>query len=223
MKVSDALANRRSVRAFTDQTVPIETVETVFKTASRAPSGGNVQPWKIVILSQDSLARFKELMARRLNGEAHPGGEAPEYAVYPPKLKEPYRTARFEVGEDMYGLLGIGRDEKQKRLEWFANNFQFFGAPAAAFCFVDRIMGPPQWSDLGMYLQSAMLLFEEQGLSTCSQECWSVYPKTVGEFCDIPEDWMLFCGMAIGYADDTHPVNNLKTKRLDTSDWLKTI
>ena len=113
----------------------------VFEAASRAPSGGNVQPWKIVILCGEKLDNFKALMRERLSGKPHPEGEASEYSVYPSKIKEPYRTARFEVGEEMYGLLGIPREDKAKRLEWFANNYQFFGAPAAAFCFVDRVMG----------------------------------------------------------------------------------
>ena len=223
MKVSDALEERMSVRAFTSQTVPLETLTRVFEKSARAPSGGNLQPWHIVILAGEKLDEFKELMRKRLAGEPHPEGEAAEYAVYPSNLKEPYRTARYEVGEEMYGLLGIGRDEKPKRLEWFANNYQFFGAPAAAFCFVDRIMGPPQWSDLGMYLQSVMLLFQEEGIDTCPQECWSTHPKTVHDFCEMPEELMLFCGMAIGYRDPDHPVNQLRTKRLPSSDWLKVL
>ncbi len=223
MKVSDAVKNRISTRAFQDTPVSLKTVQTVFEEAARSPSGGNVQPWKIVILSEEKLPELKELMTRRLAGDAHPEGEAPEYAVYPSKLKEPYRTARFEVGEDMYGLLGISRDEKPKRLEWFGNNFQFFGAPAAAFCFVDRDMGPPQWSDLGMYLQTAMLLFQEHGIDTCAQECWSFYPRTISEFCETPDEWMLFCGLAIGYKDENHPVNALRTKRLPTDEWLKVL
>jgi len=221
MKVSEAVQNRISARAFTEKAVPQDIIEKVFKDAARSPSGGNVQPWKIVILKEDALKELKALMARRLNGETHPDGEAPEYAVYPSKLKEPYRTARFEVGEDMYGLLGISREEKPKRLEWFGNNFQFFGASSAAFCFVDRDMGPPQWSDLGMYLQTVMLLFQENGVDTCAQECWSFYPKTIAEFCKTPDEWMLFCGMAIGYRDTAHPVNSLRTNRLPADDWLK--
>lgn len=221
MKVSEALDARSSIRAFNNDPVSRDLLVDVFKQASRAPSGGNVQPWKIVIVEGDKLDSFKELMRKRLSGEPHPDGEVPEYQVYPEKLKEPYRTARFEVGEDMYGLLGISREDKQKRLEWFANNYQFFGAPAAAFCFVDRVMGPPQWSDLGMFLQSVMLLFQEHGVDTCAQECWSIYPNTVSDFCAVPAEWMLFCGMAIGYRDRDHPVNALRTKRLPTDSWLK--
>ena len=84
-------------------------------------------------------------------------------------------------------------------------------------------MGPPQWSDLGMYLQSVMLLFQEEGIDTCPQECWAMYPKTIHEFCEAPDELMLFCGMAIGYKDNKHPVNKLKTKRLDSSEWLKVL
>ena len=223
MKVSEALEARMSVRAFTEKPVSVEILTEVFEAASRAPSGGNVQPWKIVILCGEKLDSFKALMRKRLSGEPHSEGEAPEYYVYPSKIKEPYRTARFEVGEEMYGLLGIPREDKAKRLEWFANNYQFFGAPAAAFCFVDRVMGPPQWSDLGMYLQSAMLLFQEKGIDTCAQEVWSTHPKTVGEFCEMPEELMLFCGMSIGYRDEEHPVNQLRTKRLPVEEWLKVL
>ncbi len=223
MKVSEALEARISVRAFKDDPVPLDVLVRVFERAGRAPSGGNMQPWKIIVLEGEKLRAFKTLMRKRLGGEVHPQGDAPEYQVYPDKLKEPYRTARYEVGEDMYGLLGIAREEKQKRREWFANNFQFFGAPAAAFCFFDRVMGPPQWSDLGMYLQSAMLLFQEEGVDTCAQECWSMYPKTVAEHCEVSEEWMLFCGLAIGYRDSDHPVNALRTKRLPNEDWLRVL
>lgn len=221
MKVSQALQSRMSVRAFTDKQIPIETTKRVFELAARAPSGSNLQPWRIVILSPEKLAQLNTIMESRMAGQPHPEGDKQEYQIHPDNLKEPYRTSRYEIGEDMYSLLGITRDEKPKRREWFANNFRFFGAPAAAFCFVDKIMGPPQWSDLGMYLQSAMLLFQEEGIDTCPQECWAMYPQTIREFCEMPDELMLFCGMAIGYKDETHPVNKLKSKRLESKDWLK--
>jgi nitroreductase len=223
MKVSQALESRMSVRAFTDKSVPVETVKRVLEKAARSPSGSNLQPWRIVVLSPEKLAALNTLMKKRLSGEANPNGDAQEYQIHPDNLKEPYRTSRYEVGEDMYALLQISRDEKPKRREWFANNFRFFGAPAAAFCFVDRIMGPPQWSDLGMYLQSVMLLFQEEGIDTCPQECWAMYPKTIHEFCEMPDELMLFCGMAIGYKDENHPVNQLKSKRMNSEDWLKVL
>lgn len=210
-----------SVRAFTDKPVPVDVVKNVFEKAARAPSGSNLQPWRMVILTPQKLSQLNDLMALRLAGTANPKGDEQEYKIHPENLKEPYRTSRYQVGEEMYSYLGISREEKPKRREWFANNFRFFGAPAAAFCFVDRIMGPPQWSDLGMYLQSAMLLFQEEGMDTCPQECWAMYPRTIHEFCEMPDELMLFCGMAIGYKDEKHPVNKLKTQRLKSEEWLK--
>ncbi|MCB1385595.1 MAG: nitroreductase [Nitratireductor sp.] len=223
MEVTTAVEKRRSVRAFTSE--PVETARLVecLAKAARAPSGGNVQPWKIALLNGAATERFRALMERRLAGEAHPEGEAVEYQVYPPKLIEPYRTARFEVGEEMYGLLGIEREDKAGRRGWFANNYRLFGAPAVAFCFMDRIMLPPQWADCGMFLQTFMLLLEEAGLQSCPQEAWSNYPRTVAEFCGVPDDWMLFCGIAIGHEDTGHPVNALRTRRLPTEDWLKIV
>ncbi len=166
---------------------------------------------------------FAEIMAQRMAGEPFPGGEGPEYDVYPASMIEPYRTARFEVGEDMYSLLQIPREDKDARREWFAENYRFFGAPAAVFCFFDRMMGPPQWSDLGMFLQTFMLLLEEEGIQSCAQECWYRFPKTVSQFCGMSENDQLFCGISIGYADWDHPVNQLKSKRLDPDLWLKVI
>jgi len=223
MDVSTAVDQRMSVRAFTDQPVDIDQLTAILKKASRAPSGGNVQPWRVCVVHGEKMNDLRKLMELRVSGTPHHEGEGPEYQVYPAKLKEPYRTSRYEVGEEMYGLLGISREEKPKRLEWFANNFRFFGAPVGLFCFFDRVMGPPQWSDSGMFLQTVMLLLQEQGIASCAQEAWAMYPKTISQFCNVPDDWMLFCGMAIGYRDESHPVNQLRTKRLPTSQWLQVL
>lgn len=221
--VTQAVMRRKSVRAFLDTPVPTGTITTLAEKASRAPSGGNLQPWKICVLNGAVMTRFKAIMEERLSGKPIEGGEQAEYAVYPPSMKEPYRSYRFAVGEDMYALLGISREDKPARLEWFANNFRFFGAPAAIFCFVDRVMGAPQWSDLGMYLQTFMLLAQEAGLDTCPQECWSAYPRTVSQFCGVPDELMLFCGIAIGHRDPDHPVNALKSSRAPVEDWLSVV
>jgi nitroreductase len=147
--------------------------------------------------------------------------EVPAYDIYPPKLKEPYRTSRFELGEQMYELLGIGRDDKDARIAQVMKNFQFFGAPCAFFCFVDRQMGPPQWSDLGMFLQTFMLLAKEAGLDTCAQEAWSMKHDSVSTFVKADDTDILFCGMAIGYRDDTALVNSLESKRRPLKEWAK--
>lgn len=211
MSVSEAVQNRKSIRAFLDAPVEDQLIREVLSKAARAPSGGNVQPWRLYVLNGDSHARFRIMMEEKL--AKNENTETPEYDIYPPSLKEPYRSTRFKVGEDMYALLGISRDERPKRLEWLKNNQRFFGAPAAMFCFVDRVMGPPQWSDLGMFLQTAMLLFQEAGVDTCAQESWARWPKTVADFVGAPDELMLFCGLAIGYKDADHPVNELVSDR----------
>lgn len=215
--VSAAVDSRMSVRGFTDQPVDGELIRKLLQKASRAPSGGNLQPWQLYAVGGDDLQAFKDIMAVRVR-EA-PTGEDPEYSVYPPGLKSPYRDYRFQVGEDMYGLLGIPRDDKAARLGWFARNYQFFGAPLALFCYVDRQMGPPQWSDLGMYLQTVMLLLREEGLDSCAQECWSLYHETLKDFLQPPDDLMLFSGMSIGYMDESDPVNRLRTRRASLEDF----
>lgn len=218
MSVAQALAARRSVRGFLDTPVNIGRLYDLTVTASRAASGGNLQPWHVDIVAGDAMARLKTVMQEMLaSGKA----EAPEYDIYPRELVSPYRDRRFAVGEAMYAHIGIPREDKAARRTWFARNFAFFGAPAALFVTVDRRMGPPQWSDLGMFLQSFMLLAVEEGLATCAQECWAVYPETIKTFLGTPDDHMLFCGMAIGYEDTAAPANALRTERADPGEWLK--
>ena len=135
-------------------------------------------------------------------------------------MHEATKRRTFQIGEIRYGHLGIPREDKRARAEWFARNFQFFGAPAAYFVTVDRRMGPPQWADLGMYLQNLMLLAVEEGLATCPQECWAVYPKTVEAFLGTPPERMLFCGVAIGWEDPAEPANRTRSPRADAEEWL---
>ena len=206
VNVTDAVNARKSVRAFLPDPVSNEVIAELLTNASRAPSGGNVQPWRIYVVNGESMARFREFLADR-------PVEVPAYDIYPSPLHEPYRSSRFKVGEDMYATLGIERDNKAGRLAQFAKNLDFFGAPAAIFCFIDRIMGPPQWSDLGMYLQTFMLLAQEAGLDTCAQEAWAVYEQAVSEFVGAPDEQRIFCGVAIGHADPNAAINTLTTER----------
>lgn len=219
MRVSEAVAARKSIRGFLPTPVPRETIARVLERAARAPSGGNLQPWHIDVVAGERLDALKALMATRVM-EA-PRGEDTEYDIYPKELPSPYRDYRFQVGEDLYGAVGIPREDKMGRMMWFARNFQFFGAPLAIFCSVDRRMGPPQWSDLGMYLQTVMLLLLEEGLDSCPQECWAIYPKTIGDFLQLPPERMLFCGMAIGVKDPAEPANNFTTRRAALADFTR--
>lgn len=216
MDVSTAVAKRKSIRAFSSRPVADALLRDLLLRAARAPSGGNLQPWRVYVINGAVMGRFLAFLDERDGG-----GETPVYAVYPPRLKEPYRSARFKVGEDMYALLGIPREDKPARLRRLAENFRFFGAPAALFCFIDRVMGPPQWSDLGMFLQTFMLLATEQGLGTCAQEAWASRPAAVGEFVGAPDELMLFCGMAIGHTAEEAPVNSLVSERAPLDEWAK--
>ena len=208
MDVIDAVNKRMSVRQFLDTPVPDNVIKQLIIDASRAPSGGNVQPWRIYAVNGESMTRLLRFL------EDKPQAEEPEYAMYPSGLTEPYRTNRFALGEQMYEKLGIPREDKAGRLRQVARNNVFFDAPAAIFCYVDRIMDKPQWSDLGMYLQTFMLLAQERGLDTCPQEYWSLRHGAVGEFIGVPENEMMFCGVAIGHADPSAPVNSLRSERM---------
>ncbi|WP_439669780.1 Nitroreductase [Cupriavidus necator] len=211
MKVSQAVASRKSVRGFLPRAVAPDTIRRVLDAAARAPSGGNLQPWHIHVIGGEALEGLRAIMRKRI--AQAPAGEEREYDIYPRELVSPYRDRRFQVGEALYHYLGIPREDKARRLAQFANNFTFFGAPLALFCTVDRRMGPPQWSDLGMYLQTVMLLLREEGLDSCAQECWAMYPQTLGKFLSLPAERMLFTGMAIGYEDPEAPANQLRSVR----------
>jgi nitroreductase len=211
MDVYQAVDRRASVRAFTDREVGREVIDRVLRAASRAPSGGNLQPWKLYVLTGEPLATVKRLVGERVAGRDAP--DVPEYPIYPHPLTSPYRDRRFSCGELLYSAVQIPREDKGGRLRQFAHNFEFFGAPVGAFCYIDRQMGPPQWSDVGMYLQTVMLLLEAEGLSSCAQEAWSMYHRTIAEVVAPPDELMLFCGMAIGYRDPDHPANRLRMER----------
>lgn len=211
MNVSDAVAQRRSVREFLSAPVSSQLLAELLQKSARSATGGNIQPWRIYVLNDESMAEFRQYHAKRL--VSHPQEEL-DYQIYPSPLSEPYRTSRYELGEQMYKLLNIPREDKAGRYKQFAKNLDFFGAPSAIFCFIDRQMGSPQWADLGMFLQTFMLLAEEAGLNTCAQEAWSVRPESVSQFVKAPDELMLFCGMAIGYADPDAAVNQLRSERL---------
>ena len=215
MNVSEAVKSRKSVRKFLEKPVSNNLISELLSKASRAPSGGNLQPWKIFIINDKSMSDFLEFQKKWSKPED------PAYEIYPPKLKEPYRTSRYELGEKMYELLRISREDKAARFSQVMKNFIFFGAPCAFFCFIDREMGPPQWSDLGMFLQTFMLLAKEAGLDTCAQEAWSMKHDSVSEFVKADSNDILFCGMSIGYEDTSDPINELKSERRPLEEWAK--
>ena len=215
MKVSDAVLARRSIRAFTSEPINNKVIKDLLALAARSPSGGNLQPWKIYVINNQSMKKFIEFQ----DNWNQP--ETPGYSIYPPGLTEPYRTSRYQLGEAMYELLGIPREDKDARLQQVLRNFEFFGAPAAIFCFVDKQMGPPQWSDLGMFLQTFMLLAQEAGIDTCAQEAWAMKNDSVSEFVGSDKNDILFCGLALGYKDEDAVINQLSSERRPIEQWAK--
>ena len=217
MNVSEAVAYRRSVRGFLDQPVDIGQIKDIVARSARAATGGNIQPWHVDLVHGTSLAKLKGIMAEKM---ANRETETPEYDIYPKVLTAPYTDRRFEVGEMLYGAIGIPREDKLGRSMWFSRNFQLFNAPVGLFLSLDRQMGPPQWGDAGMMLQNIALLLCEAGLDSCPQECWAIFPKTIGSFLGLPDNRILWTGMAIGYKDADDPANALVPNRAPASEWM---
>src|SRR5262249_20709219 len=177
--------------------VPREVLERVLSAAALAPSGSNIQPWNSYVLTGGPLAELKKRAGERV-ARGDPWDER-EYEMYPRALKSPYLERRAAFGKERYGELGISREDVEARQRAAAANWNCFGAPAALFCYIDRDLGPPQWADVGMYLQTVMLLLRAEELHSCLQMAWSQVRKTVAEILSPPDGLILFCGMSVGY------------------------
>jgi len=212
MDVRDAVASRYSCRAFLPTPVPEATVRAIVELAARAPSAGNMQPWRVYALAGERVEALKALLAPRMASEL-PKGEGTDYTIYPHPLTEPYSARRFTVGELLYKAIGIPREDKPARYRQFAHNYIFFGAPVALFFAREKSHGPAQWADIGGYLQTVCLLARDHGLHTCPQQAWVSFHKTVRPFLDLPDNLMIYSGMAMGYADETAPINRWRSPR----------
>jgi len=211
MNVTDAVNQRISTRAFLDTPLSEADVRDWLETAQRAPSGGNVQPWKTIVLTGDAKQGVIDLAGQVLSKS--PMGEPTDRAIYPKDLWEPHEARRRKVGHMLYDALGIPKEDKAGRMAWFANNFRFFGAPVAVFIVIDERMGHGQWAHAGMYLQTLALLAEERGWATCMQECWGIMRPSLKAHFDLGETEMVWCGMAVGVPDKADPVNTLRAER----------
>ena len=212
MDVRDAVATRYSCRAFLPTAVPLPIVRDILDRAARAPSGGNLQPWLVDALAGARLEALKDQLRPRFAKEL-PRGEGAEYQVYPAELKEPYYARRSRVATQLYDSIGIPREDRPGRYRQFSRNYLFYDAPVGMFVSVDRIMGPPQWSDLGGFIQNIMLLARAHGLHSCAQEAWTSWHKTVSAFIRLAPEHILFCGIALGYADEGSPINRWRSER----------
>jgi len=207
VNVDEALKGRISVRAFKPDPLPETLVRDILETARFAPSGGNLQPWRVIAVAGAAREAVIALAQANL-----PGDDA-GYPIYPENLWEPHRSRRFKVGEDMYALLGIPRENKTARLMHLAQNFQFFGAPCGLFFITDTRMGHGQWAHLGMFMQSVALAAQARGVSSCMQEAWGRMRTPLAAHFELGPTELVYCGMALGYGDMEKPVNTLRSDR----------
>jgi nitroreductase len=208
MIVSEAVATRRSVRAFKDTPVPVETVRRILDRARMAPSGCNFQPWEATVLTG---APLKALQARL---QASKPDDPMDYDFSVPGQYEKYQSRLRAVGAAMYGAMAIARDDAKQRADFTQANLVSFGAPVLLLCHFPKFMREAQWSDTGMWLQTIMLLCREEGLDTCPQEYMGMYGHTIKDHLGLGEDVLLFCGLAIGWRDESDPVNAFERERV---------
>jgi len=217
ISVSETLARRQSVREYTQEGVPARLVLDVLEIASNAPSGGNLQPWKVHALSGEvKNALFQKTMEQAMN---NPAGVDPDIPIYPSGLADPWRSRRADCGEVMYAALGIGREDKEARMRQGAKNLSFFDAPVGLIFTLDRSFCEAQMIDLGLYVQSVMLVADEKGLATCPQAVWSMWAGVVREVLGLAHNEMVMVGMAMGYANTESAVNQLKQPRIAVEDF----
>ncbi|MEY4593057.1 MAG: hypothetical protein RIR18_1952 [Pseudomonadota bacterium] len=210
LSLIDAINTRRSVRAFLSTPVPEESLVDILKLAARSPSGTNIQPWFVTVVTGERKNRLTQaLLAAHAANE--PGDE--EYDYYPPKWRDPYIGRRRKIGLDMYSLLGIGKENKEKMHAQAGRNYEFFDAPVGVFFTIDRDMGQGSWLDFGMFTENLMLAARGFGLDTCIQAAFLKYHRIIEEVLEIPPHQQLVTGMSLGYADLNAPVNQLQTVR----------
>ena len=225
--VDAAITTRLSARAFLPRPVPRETIEHLLQVASRAPSGTNTQPWKVYVLtgaSRDALVAKVCAAHDALAADPSLAGQyREEYDYYPSKWVSPYIDRRRENGWSLYGLLGIGKGDKEKMHAQHQRNFRFFDAPVGLMFTIDRVMGRGSLMDYGMFLQNIMLSARARGLHTCPQAAWNGFAKIILPHIGAGPDEMMVCGMSLGYADESDKVNTFHTPRVATEDfthWL---
>lgn len=213
----EAIASRRSVRAFLPDAVSRETIEQILTVAARAPSGTNTQPWRVRVLT--GAAREKLCAAVLHAHDTEPEKHSYSYKYYPDTIPEPYITRRRKIGWDMYGLLGIERGEKEKMHAQHGRNYLFFDAPVGLIFTIETCLEQGSWLDYGMFLANIMTAARGEGLHTCPQAAWVQYHRVVREVLGIPETEEIVCGMAIGYEDKEAVVNRLRTEREAVSEF----
>ena len=218
LSVDEAIRSRRSVRAYKPDPVPQETITHILEVASRAPSGTNMQPWHVHIFTGDALNSLTSSVLDAFWNE--PDEHQSDRQHYLEKIRDPYLARRRKVGWDLYGILGIGKGEREKTREFHAQNYNFFGAPVGMIFTIDHDMGWMSWLDYGMFIQNICIAARGQGLHTCPQAAWASYHDVVEKHLGLPEIQLVHCGMSLGYEDTEAAVNTLETVREPVKEFV---
>jgi nitroreductase len=218
MKVSQALLQRKSVRAYLDKEVEKEKIISILEHAKHAPSGVNMQPWQVCVLSGDKKKEIETKLLEAFNSDYE---DSMDYQYYPLEWIEPYKTRRRNTGLLMYKTLRIRREDKKKQHEQWAKNYKAFGAPVVMYFFIDKVLQKGSYLDYGMFLHSILLMAEELGLATCTQAALAQYPSIVKKSLNISDEKHLLCGIALGYEDKDDIVNSYTTSRVELDEFVK--
>jgi nitroreductase len=219
--VDEAITSRRSIRAFLSRPVAREDIEAILRVASRAPSGSNIQPWKVHVLMGEPKNRLTDALVEAFGDPEQVNRHVENYSYYPRTWVEPYQSRRRKVGFDLYGLLGIGKADQDRMHTQHARNYHFFDAPVGLIFTIDRLMEQGSWLDYGMFLQAVMTAARARGLDTCPQAAFNRFHRIVGERLGLPADQALVCGMALGYADPHAIENSLATERAELKEFVR--
>lgn len=216
MNVTQAIKQRHSTRAYQDKAVSNQQVQDILEVARFAPSGVNMQPWQVAIVSgQSKLSLQQQMQTAFEKGEK----ESMDYHYYPTQWVEPYKSRRIATGTELYTALNISREDKEQRIKQWQANYRAFDAPVMLLFFIDPNLETGSYLDYGMFLQNIMLLAEEQGLATCPQGALGEFPKLIKHFLNYDESLILLGGMALGYEDKEHAVNQYRTSRVEVSEF----
>ena len=216
--VDEAIVSRRSVRAFLPDMIDDNTVRDILAVAARAPSGTNMQPWRVYVTKGDTKQQISDAILN--SGIRAEKADWDEYRYYPTQFFEPYLTRRRANGFGLYGALGIGRREVDKMRAQHDRNFVFFDAPVGMIFTIDRRLNQGSWIDYGMFLQNIMVAARGRGLHTCPQAAFAPYHRQIRPVLDIPDEEIVVCGMALGYEDTSKPENEFRTDRAPLEDWV---
>jgi nitroreductase len=216
--VDAAIVSRRSVRGFLPAPIPRATVDDILRVAARAPSGTNIQPWRVHVLTGDGRQALIDALLHAYDHEA--GQHQWSYDYYPTEWFEPYLARRRKIGWDLYHLLGITREDKAGMRAQTRRNFTFFGAPVGFIFTLHARLTRGAWLDCGMYLQNIMIAARARGLDTCPQAAFAQFPKVIARVLGLPDHESVVCGMAVGYADPAEPANLLRTERAPLDEFV---